>query len=167
MFVKPTDKEKTMLKYQTEKVMAEVFYVNCPNQQQLNNAIWEFFETKELLWLSDAKNIAKKLKIELGIVLSHLKLLTQESPNPCLLRQFFYQVNMEQLQVIDALILEIIAKTQISSFSLQAETAFNNWVKTVFVCWQPMDKELKDVVAINSTNAQAFSPLNSLSCVLS
>jgi hypothetical protein len=158
-------------KYETEKLMAESYYSYYPHYEKINNAMWDLFEKQEHLWLSDIETMAVNLSVDIGIVLGYISLITESDDKPQLLTQLFYQVDENgQLKLIDFSLHDLLAltlitikptaKTKNNKLTL-AQEALNDWLKSTFTCWQPIDQAYKPILDATFNN-----PSNSLWAVL-
>ena len=128
--------------YETERIMAEGFYDYYPHIKKINKAIWSFFQREDYLWLSEINKIAKKLKIDTAVLLVYLQLLAnQDSENPPLLRQNFYQLSEDGQLVFVRLSLSKVTDEFKTNPSKEAEQAFIDWAKSVFTCWEVVNDQ--------------------------
>lgn len=158
--------------YEIEKLLAEACYSYYPHYEKINNAIWNLFEKQEHLWLSDIETMAVDLSVDVGVVLGYISLITESDDNPQLLTQLFYQIDENgQLKLMDfslpdLLVLFLVTikpttKTRNNNKLMLAQEALNDWLKSTFTCWQPVDKVYKPILDATFNN-----PSNSLWAVL-
>ena len=159
-------------KYELEKIMAEACYSYYPHYEKINNAIWDLFEKQEHLWLSDIETMAVDLSLDVEVVLGYISLITESDDNPQLLTQLFYQLDENgQLKLSDFSLHDLLAlflvtikpttKIKKNNKLTLAQEALNDWLKSTFTCWQPVDQVYKPILDATFNN-----PSNSLWAVL-
>ena len=152
--------ESTMLKYETEKVMAEIFY---PHYKEINDEVWEHFENNDELLLSHITAIVSKLKINKKTFLSYLRLLTDgDSENPALLELVFYKVNPSgELEFINSPLPDVLSKVHAKEDPDEIEAIIDELGKTIFPVCKVIDEPTKPLLS-SSFNLSS----NSLSMIM-
>lgn len=133
--------------YETEKVMAEIFYAYYPNHTKINNAIWEFFSGEDFLWPSEIKKIAEEIGIDARIILVYLQLLVDKDNETPLLRQNFYELTEDgELKLIRLSMSKVLSEAKNISTQEEKE-AFIHWAKGIYTCWETI-KDEEDLILL-------------------